>query len=169
MQSIADYIRVLLDDPFKKTLGMLDQYDERLQKLQDERPEVLSGYKAHMTKLSNFKTALESLKFNLSLDVVLTVITDELTKEQEKWLSEKEAAYDAIDDEITELKTSIEESNKAHNQHLINQNNAGNEGFEFLEAKRKILEGYSDEIFNMCNQYGITTSDVNIDESMFTP
>lgn len=169
MQSIADYIRVLLDDPFKKTLGMLDQYDERLQKLQDERPEVLSGYKAHMTKLSNFKTALESLKFNLSLDVVLAVITDELTKEQEKWLSEKEAAYDAIDDEITELKASIEESNKAHNQHLINQNNAGNEGFESLEAKRKILEGYSDEIFNMCNQYGITTSDVNIDESMFTP
>ena len=169
MLSIADYIKVLLDDPFKKTLAMIDQYDERLQKFQEERPEVLSAYKAHMTKLSNFKTALESLKFNLSLDVVLGMITDDMTKEQEKWLSEKEGAYADIDAEITELKESIEASNRQHNQHLINQNNAGNAGFTVLEEKRKILEGYSEKIFNVCNQYGVTSSDIAIDESMFTP
>lgn len=169
MLSIADYIKVLLDDPFKKTLAMIDQYDERLQKFQEERPEVLSAYKAHMTKLSNFKTALESLKFNLSLDVVLGVITDDMTKEQEKWLSEKEGAYADIDAEITELKESIEASNRQHNQHLINQNNAGNAGFTVLEEKRKILEGYSEKIFDVCNQYGVTSSDIAIDESMFTP
>jgi hypothetical protein len=169
MLSIAEYVMALLDEPYKKLITMIDQYDERLQKFQEERPEVLSAYKAHMSKLTNFKTALDSIKFDLSLDVVLAVITDELAKEQEKWLSDKEATYSAVDEQITSLKNEIESSNKLHNQCLINQNNDGNADFRMLEEKRKSLEEYSDKIFNVCNQYGITTSDIAIDETMFTP
>ena len=168
MVSISDYIKVFVDDPYKKLLATLDQYDERLLKFEDERPERLEDFKDHMIKLNNFKTALQNVKFTFTLDNVREVITNDLTTENEKWLTAKEQAYDSIDSEITELKTRIENENKAYNQSLIAQNTTANIGFETLESKRKILEGYSDEIFNICNQYGITSSDINIDENMFT-
>lgn len=162
---IDKYIVALLDEPFKKSLANIDQYDERLTKFQEERPTELSGFKQHMSKLTNFKLALDSLKFNLSLDVVLAAITDELIKSQERWLQSKEDAYAKIDEDIDALKNEIETANRKHNEHLKNQNREDNISFETLEAKRNILMGYSDKIINVCNQYGVTSSDISIDEN----
>ncbi len=168
MLSVDDCISALLDTPFKKQLEMLDSYDARLERFQAERPKVLAEFKAHMKKLNGFKDALGSLKFTLSLDVVLATLTDELAKAQDSWLSDKENAYAGIDDEITALKEKIESENRAYNQSLVEENNSSNIGFNTLENKRKMLESYSDKIFDKCNQYGISTTDIAVDESTFS-
>ena len=169
MRSVDEYITLLLDEPHKKNLEQLDQYDSRLASLQESRPTELSQYAAHMSKLEKFNIGLDSVKFSLSLDVVLAKITDDLAQLQDDWLQEQERAFESVDEEITNLKVSIEESNKKHNEYVLAANRQGNVGFETLENKRKILEGYSDKIFDICSQYGITTSDVGVDETMFTP
>ena len=168
MRSIDEYIMLLLDEPHKKNMEMLDSYDERLFKFQNERPTQLIGFKEHLSKVEKFKAALSGLKFNLTLDVVLAAIMNDISEAQDKWLSDKQNAYVEIDSQLENLKANIESENRYHNQMLQQQNAEVNVTFESLEAKRKILEGYSDKIFDMCNQYGITTSDVGIDETNFT-
>lgn len=169
MRSIDEYITLLLDDPHKKNMEMLDSYDTRLIKFQETRPTELAQYAKHMQSLEKFNQALSSINFNLSLDVVSGKITDDLAQLQEDWLKEQESMYDSLDEEITNLKTSIEASNRLHNEQVLSANRQGNVGFETLENKRKQLESYSSKIFDLCSQYGITTSDVAIDETLFTP
>lgn len=168
MRSIDEYVLLLLDEPYKKSMEMLDSFDNRLTKFQNERPTQLIGFKEHLNKVEKTKVGLTSLKCELSLDVILSVIMDDISKAQDKWLSDKQNAFAEIDAELDNLKNEIEISNKSHNRILQEQNAAVNVTFESLEAKRKILEGYSDKIFDMCNQYGISTSDINVDETNFT-
>lgn len=168
MKGIDDYITLLIDGPHNKNMMMLDSYDERLTKFQDSRPTELAGFAEHINKVEKFKQSLDSLEYNLSLDVVTGVILNDLAEEQDNWLQNKEYEIESIDNQITALKESIENDNRLYNESIINQNMQGNISFNTLESKRKTLEGYSDKIFDMCSQYGITPSDVNIDESMFT-
>lgn len=169
MRQVDEYVMLLLDDPHKKNMEMIDSYDARLLKFQETRPTDLSQFASHMKSLERFNQALDSLKFNLSLDVIVGKITDDIAQLQEDWLNQKGDAYDSIDAEITKLKLEIEANNKAHNDAIYEANRNGNSGFVTLENKRKALEGYSDKIFDMSSQYGLSTSDVNIDETMFTP
>lgn len=168
MKSIEEYIKLLVDEPHKKNMELLDTYDSRLIKFQDERPTELPKFKDHMAKLSRFKQALDGLKFNLTLETVQAIIVDDMGKEQENWLQQQELAIAAIDDEITSLKTTIEIQNKSNNEYIMHQYRDSNSGYEALEAKRQVLEGYADKIFDMCSAYGITSADINIDENMFT-
>lgn len=169
MKSIEEYIKLLIEDPYEKSLEGLDSYDSRFQRFQNERPDNLAGFKPHLKKISNFKNALNGLKFDFNLEVVRAVILDDFSKEQDAWLQSEERDTSAIDDQIIALKEQIERSNKEHNENLIASNRTSNVGFEELEAKRKELESYSDKIFDMCAQYGVTTSDININESLFSP
>ena len=168
MKSIEEYIQLLVDEPYKKSLEVLDSYDMRYLRFQEERPTELANFKAHMKKLQNFRNVLDGLKFDFNLEVVRAVILDDFGKAQEDWLGQQESALSAIDDEITALKEQIEAENRLHNQNLMGANRDANSGFEMLEEKRKVLESYSDKIFDICSQYGITTSDIPLDESIMT-
>lgn len=168
MRPIQDYVTLLIDDPYKKSLEVLDSYDMRFQRFQDERPKELRLFKAHIKKLNSFRNVLNDLKFDFNLEVVRAVIMDDLAKEQDAWLQSQESDISSIDEQITALKESIEAENKAYNQSLVNQNKSDNVGYHALEEKRKILESYSDKIFDMCSQYGISTTDLNVDETMFS-
>lgn len=168
MKTIDEYIVLMLDDPQKKSLELIDTYDSRFARFQEERPTELAQFKQHMVKLDRFKSGLSALKFNLTLEAVQAIIVDELGKEQDKWLESKQLELSKIDDEIIQLKTDIEIQNKANNERIMKDYAASNVGFETLEAKRQILEGYSSKIFDMCAAYGVTSSDIHIDESMFS-
>lgn len=169
MQSIDDYISLYLDVPHSKNMAQIDNFDTQLERLQVERPKELRDFKSHMQRLENFNKALGGLKFNLSLDGILAKMNDDIMQEQDDWLAKKEAAYQDIDMQVESLRSSIEQTNRNHNAALRQANASGNLGYETLESKRKMLESYSDKIFDICSQYGITTSDVEIDESLFTP
>lgn len=168
MRSVKEYVILLLDEPYKKNMEMLDSYDSRLFKLQEERPTELLGFKDHLKKVERLKTALSSLNFNLSLDVILATINDDISNSQDAWLSSKQEKFAYIDSQIEALKDKIEQENIEHNKALQTENAQVNVTFESLEAKRKILEGFSDKIFDICNQYGISLTDINIDERNFT-
>ena len=136
MRPVDDYVTLLLDEPHKKNMEMLDSYDARLVKFQETRPDELSKYGNHMKSLERFNQALDALEFNLSLDVIVGKITDDLAQMQEEWLTKKGDAYDAVDADITKLKEEIEADNKAHNQAIYEANRNGNSGFVTLESKK---------------------------------
>lgn len=168
MKQIEEYIEALVTVPYKRSLESLDSYDGRFARFVEERPKELAPFKAHLKKINAFKGIVDGLKFEFNLEVVRAVIMDDFGKEQDAWLGEQESTISDLDEQVSTLKAKIEAENKAHNERLVQANRAGNMGFEALEAKRKQLESYSDKIFDMCSQYGITTTDMNIDESMFS-
>lgn len=169
MRSVDDYVKLLIEDPYSKMLNTLDVYDGKLTSFKEKRPTDLSNYKNHINQLQKFQSVLSTVKFELLADVVLAVMIDEAAKEQDGWLQTQEEAYMALDKEIDELKRSIEESNRQHNLQALEANAQDNMMFSELEQKRKTLESYSDKIFDTCRAYGITSTDINLDETMFTP
>ncbi|MBR3598682.1 MAG: hypothetical protein IKL53_02265 [Lachnospiraceae bacterium] len=169
MRSVEDYKNLLLVDVHRKNMETLDRYDGTLTEFQSNRPDELSKYKAHITRVANFKKVVQELKFDYSSDNVFAAVLKEIEDLQDDWLTESENKSKAIFEDIERLKHQIEEENKLHNVNLIQQNESDNVSYNTLEAKRAVLEKYSDKIFDLCNQYGITTSDLSVDESMFTP
>lgn len=169
MLSIDEYIKLLLDEPFNNLMKKLDSFDDMLAKYKDERPTELKGFKEHLAKVERFKTNIESQGFDLTLDVVLAKIIDDIQAEKDAFLQSQENRYAEIDRQIEELKLSIENDNRAHNERLRSDNANVNVNFNLLESKRKELESHSDKIFDVCSQYGITSGDVSLDESLFTP
>ncbi len=169
MKSIEEYIKALVDTPAESAINAIDGFRQRLIKFQNERPTELAGFKKHINMVNKFRTATSSaLKLELSLESVRVIIMDDFAKEQDEWLHKQEEEASVIDQEILALKESIEESNRQHNAQLVAGNEADNANYVALEEKRKILESYSDKIFSMCSQYGITTSMVSVDESQYT-
>lgn len=168
MLSIEEYVKALIDEPFKKQLSYIDKLDETLDEFKNSRPSVLTEFKSHMQRLNGLLSTVVSCKFTLSLDVVMAAITSSMLESQEEWLTNKEEAFSEIDDEITALRSQIEQDNIIHNKSIVEQNKSANINFNALEEKRKILESYSDKIFDKCNLYGISTTDICMDESTFT-
>lgn len=168
MRDIEDYIILLIDDPNKKLNSVLDEFDEGFQALIENRPKELQYFKPYLERLNKVKNRTNDFKFNLSADVVQKILIDDIAKEQDVWLSKQENEYEDIDRRITELKESIERENELYNKNLITDNLLSNKSFDELEKKRKLLESNSDKIFDVCSQYGITSSDVDIDESMIS-
>lgn len=168
MKSLDEYIAALVDVPANAALNGLSGFRGRLDKFIAERPKELPGFKNHILKIGNFKKSIDNLKFEMNLENVRIIIMDDFTKERDAWVGQWENDNAAIDQQIIDLKESIEASNKEHNANIINQNNADNSNYNILEDKRKELESYSDKIFSVCSQYGITTSMVDIDESQYT-
>lgn len=169
MKSIEEYIESLVNVPAKKQLESLDSYYTHLEKLQEQRPKELNGFKQHIAKVTQFRTTVDSLTFGILLENVFAIIQDDILKEEEVWLTTKGDKYEQIDNKIDALKSSIEAENKAHNDSVRAANDSDNATYNMLESKRKQLEQYSDKIIDMCNSYGVSVTDVDIDESQFTP
>lgn len=169
MQTLDNYVALLLDEPHKKSMNMLDQFDAKYNEAVEHRPTVLADFRKHMLKLNGLRQAVDNLKCELSLDVVYGIMLDDLSKEKDVALAAQEEEYAAIDRMIDALREQIIQQNRLHNEQMRTANQQSNIGFEMLEAKRRELETYSDKMFDLCSIYGITTSDIAIDETMFTP
>lgn len=169
MKPVEQYIEQLIDAPSKKELESLNQFEAKYEEMVANRPTRLEQFKNHVAKVNGVIELLKSKEYKMLPDVVSITIQNDLDQEQIQFLSQEETEVDAVFAQIDTLKAQIENANKEHNRSLKNQNLQANVGYNQLEEKRKILEGYSDKIFDVCSTYGITTSDVALDESMFTP
>lgn len=170
MISIDNLIEELVTQPHKKNLQLFDGIAGTVDKFKEQRPTELRLFKDHMSRITGFRDQLkEAGKFNLTLDAVSQSITNTISEMTERWMDQKDVEYQQIDQQVESLKLQIEQENKLHNQQIRQSNTDENANFVMLEAKRKELESYSDRIFDICSQWGISTSDVDMDASMFTP
>lgn len=168
MRDIEEYFHALVEVPYQRAMEGLGSCDVRMDRFVQERPGELVLFKKHLTRLTNFIETLDTLKLDMSLEAVVVVILDESQKERDDWLLKQQEAFDKVDAEVDALKTRIESENIAYNNSIRGTTAESNTVYEDLEGKRQMLEMYSDKIFDMCNQYGISTTDVQVNETMFT-
>lgn len=168
MRSMDDYVKLLIDDPHEQGMKDLEQLKKAIEGFSQNRPKELVGFKEHFAKVNKFATSIKGITYAIDMNKIVTAIQQDVLALQESWAQERDDEYAEIDAQLFDLKAQIEAENKAHNQAVRDRNTQDNEGFKILEAKRKELETYSDKIIDVCAQYGITTSDINVSEDMFT-
>lgn len=163
MSRLDDLISDFIETPYSKYSVLIGNKALAFEDLKKQRPTDISGYKKYLASLSIFKSDVDSIKFDLKAEPLADLIEDQIKVEQEQWLEEKSKAYSEIDAEIDEVKAQIETENKEYNDSIIAQNNADNKTYNEISKLKDTLYQYSNEITNVCNQYGISTSDFDID------
>lgn len=168
MRSIDEYFKILIIDPFNNAMSEWNKVDGAVNSLIDNRPKELSQFKAHLAKVRNMHNVVKGMSYVVDINIIVKAIQQEIEAATEQWMQQMDDEYAKVDEAILQRKSQIEEENKLWNKSIKNENVQANAGYETLETKRKTLESYSDKIFDVCSQYGIMTSDVDIDEKMFT-
>ena len=162
-------IKVAIDEPHLEVIKKLEEFDTTLSKLSVNRPTELAQYKPYLEKFNSYKETFKSFKFSVDKSHVPQLLTEYAGALTEKWMTERDSKYEEIDAQIEALREQIQNEAKAHNEAIKNANTQDNISYRTLETKRNRLLSYSDKIINLCSQYGLSTSDVNLSEDMFTP
>lgn len=131
-------------------------------------PKQLSEYTGCIKALSTVKTSVEKLDFELKAEDLKPKLEEKFAAEIYKWEEAEVEINTKYEDMLDNRITSLEDEAKETNKRKISEFNAANKVYLDLEMQRKQLESYSDEIISICSEYGITTADVDIDNSSFT-
>lgn len=155
-----------LDSRYEEVSSKLDTLEEDLRFI--PKPKDLGDYNRYINAISKILSEVESL----SLSYTLRDIKELLENHYEQIISEHKLKEIEINDKFEALVNqkvdAIETEAKEHNKQIVEDFHKENSVFIQLEEKRKSLEGYSEDIVNLCSSYGITTSDITIDNSSFT-
>lgn len=128
----------------------------------------LEDYIGQIKLLEKMLDILNAVTFDLNaadLKQLLECKLDSIQREYEKEEYDINTKYEGLlDNKIR----SIEEEARGINQQKRNELDESNKVYLQLEEKRKQLEAYADDIIEICRANGITTADVDIDNSSFT-
>lgn len=154
-------------DVYQKTAKTLEQFKEDYKFI--SKPRDLSDYPRHINALEQLRLRVYALDLKCSKDKVKEAVLgkfDEMCLEYTKQvasISDKfEARVDAIEARYTAKA-------KEHNDRVRQQVNEDNEIYLRLEQKRRELERYKSDIIQVCEENGITSSDVSLDNNSFEP
>ena len=131
------------------------------------KPRVLADYPRYIRSLGLIQKEIKQL------DVCFS--TDSITKAFDKEMNQQLLTFDekrvAIDEKYESLiRAKAEELRREaaeHNRKIKEDFHQSNVIYEQLEEKRLQLEKYSNRIVDLCSEYGITTSDITVDNSTF--
>lgn len=170
MRTLKEYEEEALEVPARQALALLTNKEAELKQFIDAKPTELEGYKGFVAALENLVNEIKECgSYSASYEDVTAIIKDEMGEEA---LAHLEKYQDMIDDvfaEVDALKEQIESDNREQNRRLIEMQSSKNTVYQALEQKRQALEAYSNKIFDLCSQYDIYTSDLNMDNNSFTP
>ena len=170
MRTLKEYESEALDKPAKQILTLLGNKEVELRQFTEAKPTALEGYKGFMTALETLISEIKDCcTYDVSYESVTSLIEADMSEEA---LAHLEKYQDKIDDvfaEVDALKEKISEENKEQNRRTIELQSSKNTVYQALEQKRQTLEAYSNKIFDLCSQYDIYTSDLNMDNNSFTP
>lgn len=157
-----DYVKEVSD----KSLTGLEELEEDVEGV--VKPKNISGYERYIKLLKTNQESLAGIVFECNLNIPNAEFQKQFEMNILKMHDNKVECDDYYDTEISKIESQILEEIKMHNTQLKEDFENGNEIYHSLEDKRVRLTDYSDTIFNLCNKYGITSGDVNIDNDTFT-
>lgn len=131
-------------------------------------PQEVSDYQEYIRILSGVRDETKKLEITLDAGDLKNILEAAYVKAIDKWEAEDNAINEKyenmLNNKVTELEVEAKEYNKIKKLEL----DENNQKYLILEKKRKKLENYSDKIIDVCSRYGVTTSDIDIDNSSFT-
>lgn len=169
MKEPHEYLELYLNKPIEASLTALDNIQKEVDTVGKSIPNSLQMFPFYLKSLEALKGKINGINFEVSKETLTQFVLSLMEVEMAD-------AMDVFDQKTTEVVSkvnaiidSVNQSNEAFNQSLYDDCNKDNEIFIHLKQKHEVLIGYSDIVTNICARYGITSSDINIDENTLSP
>lgn len=168
MSEVLDKIREqAVEVPHKRATEQLVSYITELKEIR--KPNSLGDYTRYIADLEKCIPRVQAVLYKFDNDEQIKVRLENAYKDKiDLHLREEVELNEQFEQKVEAKVQQLESAVKQENESRIQQVNESNKVYINLEDKRKKLEEYSDDIIDLCSQYGITTRDVLIDNSSFT-
>lgn len=164
--NVIDVTKEYIEEWRDKQVNAIEQVKQHC--LNYQKPEKLSHYAG---VIEAHKGAIEALN-NHPISVNKELIFNRLKRIE----AEDRIGYDnkiiAINEKYQSIANTyisqVIEANKAYNRQVEQQVIEGNKIYNLLESKRAAMSEYENKIIDLCSYYGITSSDISMDNSTFS-
>lgn len=123
----------------------------------------ISVLRSTINSLNSYKVKASALNITLSINVIKDALINRKNKEVAEAVSKSEKIVDGYLSEAELIIAREKKKAEEFNSKLVEDNKAYNSKFQELEAKREIINSYRDELMEVVNKYGFTSSDIPID------
>ena len=168
MKEPKEYLDLFLVKPIDASINALENVQKEIEGVGKNIPNTLQMFPQYLNSLSDLRNKINSINFEVSSETLSSFVTNLMVTE----VADAQDLFSDKTDEfikrLNDLYSKINEENLAYNQELYNSCDVENEIFIELKNKHEVLLGYSDNITNLCMRYGITSSDININENTLT-
>ena len=169
MKEPQEYLHELIEVPIDNLFKTLDNLDKEIETTKQSMPDTLQTFRDYLTSLSNLRSKIESIQFTVSTNQLSQYVS--LTMKDE-WNKQYIVYADAMEDLVSRVNETIDllqQINASHNRSIYSEVDVENSVFTSLKEKHDMLMGYSTLVTDMCTRYGVSASDLTIDETTIEP
>lgn len=137
--------------------------------------ESLEQVRPLLNEIDTFLKSLREMSIDFKLDDINTVINGEYNIKQKSIDGKRDELISKFKERIEQIQNEKRQEILKQNEEIRSRNNklleeieASNSRYRQLEAKRQQLLEYSEDILQVCSDYGIKVSEISLDNDMFT-
>lgn len=169
MKSLDEYYDGIIVNPCEKKMEKLNSFEQEITTLSNSIPDTINKFPEYLRAIQSEKAAISAVTFDLSSEVFASAAMLDLEKDEAELADRQATEMEQMGSKIQMVFDAIIAENRAYNQSLQDDVDKRNSVFNQLHEKRDELMTHSNEITDICAKFGITTSDVDIDESTLKP
>ena len=131
----------------------------------------IGAIEGHIRAIEKLKMSIVSnYNYQCKEEDILNLATayEDILRRKDVEAANIEGIMNKIDADIERITSQLVAANIEANTAYVDAVNASNEDFVNLESKRQELLAYSDKVIATCAEWGITPSDIDIDNETFT-
>lgn len=141
--------------------GYVDEYNSV------KMPENINQYVPIIKQLGFILKDVESCSVSFDYSIIDKLKAKYKESQMSDWLKRGEELETQLAEKMEEIESSTKKMVEENNKLVSEEFEKGNEVYVKLEEKRQQILQYQDEIVSLCADYGITSSDIAIDNNSF--
>lgn len=169
MKEPQEYLELYLEKPIEASLTALDNVQKEVETVGNSIPNSLQLFPSYLKSLEALKGKIERIGFEVSKETLTQFVLSLMEVEMADAVDLFDQKTTEVVSKVNDIIDAVNQDNEAHNQSLYADCDKDNEIFIELKQKHEVLIGYSDIVTNICARYGITSSDIAIDENTLSP
>lgn len=130
-------------------------------------PESIEAYMPTIKQTEFILNDIRSLSVDFDYSIIEKIKNDYKVTRMSEWVQKGDALEGELNKRMEEIQNAAKERADENNKEVESEFEQGNKVYLELEEKRKKLEEYQDDIIDLCSVYGITSSDIAIDNNSF--
>lgn len=164
---LLDVAKKYVEDTYRNAADEMEKVKGDLKFI--KAPRDISDYPRYITALEGCQRQVLKLRLNFSEEAVKSAVLAKYDVMLLEHTKKEVAVSESFEKRVNAIEDRYTENAKAYNDSVRQQVNEENKIYLQLEQKRRELERYKDEVISVCEEYGVTSADVNIDSESFSP
>lgn len=165
MSDLVNIVKQSFDREIQQADSVYKGYVEEYKSVR--MPENITQYTPVIKQLKFILSDVESCDISFDYSIIDQLKTKYKEDRMVSWLQRGEDLEAELARRMDEIESSTKEMVEENNKRVTEEFEKGNKVYVELEDKRQQILQYQDEIIDLCLDYGITSSDISIDNDSF--